>query len=227
MNTPTTRTSQSRSIVYLRHSKIELVLHQLKEGEGRALLVLNGLGEPSLQEVPGNLASWPGPIHSLDFTGHGDSTVPAGGGYTAEMLMGDADAALAHLGEVTVYGRGLGAYVALMLAGARPEEVKGAILDDGPGVAGGGPFPASAVLLRIDPVAPKPPDPYALAELAAEVRPPDYATSFVRQAVHLNDLDPCIIVCAKVRPEWLQAVADEFGVREESLEAALARFAAI
>ncbi len=41
----------------------------------------------------------PGPIFALDFTGHGASTVPSGGGYTAEMLMADVDAALAELGR--------------------------------------------------------------------------------------------------------------------------------
>lgn len=217
--------------VMLRHNKVELALHQLRSGEGRPLLVLHGLGERSPQVVPGVLAPWPGPIWALDFTGHGRSTVPAGGGYTAEVLMGDADIALAHislahLGDVTVYGRGLGAYVALLLAGARPTAVHGAILDDGPGLAGGGPMPPSAVLHRIDPAAPAPPDPYALAELSHDVRPPDYATSFVRQAVHFGQLDPCISVAAMVRPPWLDSVTEEYGVITEPVADALARFSA-
>ena len=57
--------------------------------------------------------------------------------------MGDADAALAELGEVTLLGRGLGAWIALLAAGARPREVRGAILADGPGLAGGGSRPAA------------------------------------------------------------------------------------
>lgn len=212
----------------LLHGKIELALHHLREGDGRPLLLLHALGEASPAEVPSHVAeAWPGPIHALDFTGHGASTVPAGGGYTAEFLMADADAALAHLGEITVLGRGLGAYVGLMLAGARPEQVRGAILDDGPGLAGGGPRPMSPVLSRIDPAAPRPPDPYALAELSSDVRPPDYATTFVRQAVHLSGLDPCLAVSARVRPHWLAEVADEYGVVEEPVGAALARFAAV
>lgn len=212
----------------LLHGKIELALHHLRAGEGRPLLLLHALGEASPTVVPAHVAdAWPGPIHALDFTGHGASTVPAGGGYTAEFLMADADAALAHLGEVTVLGRGLGAYVGLMLAGARPTQVRGAILDDGPGLAGGGPRPMSPVLSRIDPSAPRPPDPYALAELSSDVRPPDYATTFVRQAVHLSGLDPCLAVSARVRPHWLAEVADEYGVVEEPVVAALARFAAV
>ena len=214
----------------VRHNKIVLAVHRLRDGDGRALLVLHGLGESSPEAVPERLASWPGPIWALDFTGHGASTVPAGGGYTAETLMGDADVALAHViaasgGPVTLYGRGVGAYVGLMLAGARPTDVCGAILDDGPGLAGGGPSPSTPVLARIDPLAPRPPDPYALVELSSDVRPPDYATTFVRQAVHYSGLDRCISVAARVRPPWLDAVAAEFGVVSEDVAAALARYA--
>ena len=101
------------------------------------------LADRTPAEVPEDAAAWPGPVHGLDFTGHGGSTVPAGGGYTAEILMADADAALAHLGPCTVLGRGLGAYIALMIAGARPDLVRGAVLDDGAGLAGGGDSPGS------------------------------------------------------------------------------------
>lgn len=211
--------------VMLRHNKVDLALHPLRpHGDGRVLLVLHALGDQSPSAVPQILEPWVGPIFALDFTGHGRSTVPASGGYTAEVLMGDADIALAHLGEVTVYGRGLGAYIALLIAGARPTAVRGAILDDGPGLAGGGPTPSSAVLHRIDPDAPRPPDPYALAELSHDVRPPDYAATFVRQAVHYGDLDPCISVAARVRPEWLTAVVAEYGSVTESVADALARY---
>ena len=125
----------------LRHSKIELALHRLRDGNGRPLLLLHGLGERSPAAPPAILAPWPGPVFALDFTGHGESTVPRGGGYTSECLMGDADTAISELGEVTLHGRGLGAWVALLAAGARPREVRGAILADGPGLAGGGSRP--------------------------------------------------------------------------------------
>lgn len=219
-------------MIHLQHNRVTLALHQLDDGSGgddgqgpaRPLLLLHGLGERTPEVRPDHLATWAGPIYGLDFTGHGRSTVPAGGGYTAEVLMADADAALAHLGDLTVYGRGLGAYVALMLAGARPTQVLGAILDDGPGLAGGGPAPSSPVLARVGAEVPRPPDPYALAELSSDVRPPDYATTFVRQAIHFGSLEPCISVAARVRPDWLAAVVGEFGVVEETVSDALARY---
>lgn len=199
------------SPVMLTHNRVRLALHQLQDGPGRPLLLLHGLGEASPTSLPSWAAGWTGPVHALDFTGHGMSTLPAGGGYSAEILLADADAALAHLGEVTVVGRGLGAYVALMLAGARAGQVRGAVLCDGPGLAGGavGPTSQSFVIL---PPRPSAPDPYALLELSRDLRPPDYATLFVRLALEGSGLDEPIAVAAVVRPPWLTAVADEIGV---------------
>ncbi len=220
------------SRITLRHNQIELALHSLREGPGTPLLLLHGLGERSPGAPPTDTAGWPGSIYALDFTGHGESEIPKAGGYTAEILMGDADAALTHLGEssqhpgdVTLMGRGLGAYVALMLAGARPGRVKGAILCDGLGLAGGGSDPGSSSVVFANPAGQAPPDPFALAELARDVRPPDYATAFVRQANQLSGLEEPIVVSCADRPEWLEAVAAEPGVREASVEAALALFA--
>jgi len=212
------------STVTLRHVRVELALHQLSEGDGRPLLLLHGLGERSPESVPQWASAWPGPVHGLDFTGHGESTVPAGGGYTAEALMGDADAALAHLGSATVLGRGLGAYIALLIAGARPDLVRGAVLTDGPGLAGGGPVPGSPNVLRLDRSAPGPPDPFALAELSRDVRPPDYAAAFVFQAVNRSELSEPIAVSGHSRPEWLRAVVDSPGVRVLPVDDALALY---
>jgi pimeloyl-ACP methyl ester carboxylesterase len=204
------------STVTLRHNKIDLALHRLRGpasagADDRPLLHLHGLGERSPAAVPAHLAAWPGPVWALDFTGHGASTVPRGGGYFCELLMADVDTALAHLGPATVYGRGLGAYVALLIAGARPDLVRGAILDDGPGLAGGGVEPGTPFVLGVPLGASGPPDPYALLELSHDVRPPDYATSYARQAATLSDLDTPLAVAAVVRPPWLAAVAAEPG----------------
>ena len=211
----------------LRHGRVELALHHLAGGPGRPLLLLHGLGEQSPSEAPAWSAPWPGPVFGLDFTGHGDSTVPNGGGYSCEVLMGDVDAVLAAHGPLTIHGRGLGAYVALLIAGARPTEVRGAILADGPGLAGGGPGPSSPRILAIDAREPVRPDPWALAELSLDVRPPDYASSFARQATHLSGLDNPVAVTAVIRPPWMEAILTEPGVVELSLPAALAAFAAL
>lgn len=211
--------------VRLHHVKVELALHRLRDGEGRALLLLHGLGERTPEAVPVVATAWPGPVWGLDLTGHGQSSRSQGGGYTAEILMADVDHALAHLGEATLLGRGLGAYVALLVAGARAELVRGAVLTDGPGLAGGGPSPLSPAQVVPVPNAIVPPDPYALAELSRDVRPPDYATSYARLALQLSGLDEPLTVAAIVRPPWLEAVAGESGVVARPVVDALDRYA--
>ena len=97
------------TVSQLHHNTITLALHHLS-GEatsGRPLLLLHGLGERSPETVPDWAASWKGQIYALDFVGHGLSGVPKGGGYSAEVLMADADVALAEIGPSTVVGRGL------------------------------------------------------------------------------------------------------------------------
>jgi pimeloyl-ACP methyl ester carboxylesterase len=201
------------SLEMLTHNRVELALHTLRHGTGRPLLLLHGLGEQSPNEVPDTVADWTGPITALDFTGHGASTMPIGGGYTAEMMMADADAAIQHLGETTIVGRGLGAYVALLIAGARPQRVRGVVLADGPGLSGGPSSPTSQPVFSLD-LVDAAPDPYALAELGRDLRPPDYATAFSRLALQGSDLEQPITVVARFRPSWLRAVAGEPGVGE-------------
>lgn len=213
----------------LTHNKVKLALHELRAadgGGGRPLLLLHGLGERSPTAAPAWTSSWAGPVHALDFTGHGSSTIPRGGGYSAELLLADADTALAALGEATVVGRGVGAYVALMLAGARATSVRGAVLCDGPGLAGGAIGPTSQSFVTL-PASSRPPEPYALFELSRDLRPPDYATLFARLAVEHSGLDEPIVVAAVVRPPWLAAVVDEVGVTVTTLERATAAFARV
>jgi pimeloyl-ACP methyl ester carboxylesterase len=233
--------SDQARVETIRHGKIDLALHHLRPRsaapatEAQWLLILHGLGEESPGTVPAWVASWPGPIAALDFTGHGRSTVPRGGGYTAELLLADADAALAALtrgqnsggegpGMITVVGRGLGAYIALQLAGARAGHIQGAILLDGPGLAGGPTGPTSQSFFSL-PDHGTVPDPYALVELGRDLRPPDYATSFVRLAVAGSTLDEPIAVSSIFRPEWLEAVANEQGVMQVGLVEALVAYA--
>jgi pimeloyl-ACP methyl ester carboxylesterase len=212
---------------FLVHNRSRLALHQLREGSGRPLLLLHGLGEATPAEAPAYTGEWPGPVHGLDFVGHGSSTTPVGGGYTAEILMADVDAALAHLGPVSLLGRGLGAYIALLVAGARPDLVRGVVLGDGPGLVGGGIRPGSPYVALLDEVSPPAsnPDRYALFELSRDVRPPDYAQEYVRQIMQWSGLDRPIVVATVTRPEWLTAVVAEPGVVEDSLQGGLALLA--
>jgi pimeloyl-ACP methyl ester carboxylesterase len=223
----------------LTHVHVQLALHQLRDGDGahHPLLVLHGLGERTPTHPPAFATEWVGPVFGLDFTGHGRSSRTRSGGFTCEALMADADVALAELGTATVAGRGLGAYVALLIAGARPTSVRGAVLADGPGLAGGGPAPQSPMLLPTPqpvpthgdgtPLDPGRPDPFALLELARDVRPGDYAATYVRQAVQFSELETPISVAAVVRPPWLETVVAEPGVVVETVAAALRRYGSV
>jgi len=209
--------------VFVTHNQVKLALHTLRGGSGPALLHLHALGEHSPASIPADLEGWPGPIYALDFTGHGASTVPGGGGYTAEVLMGDADAALWMTGPATVIGRGLGAYIALLIAGARPDLVRGAILCDGAGLAGGGDKPGP-LNVRGVPGRVTAPDPFALVELSSDLRPRDYVSRFAELAAEHSGLDPAVVVAARARPDWLAAVLTVRGVAEMGLPEALEKY---
>ncbi|MEP1122752.1 MAG: alpha/beta hydrolase [Ilumatobacter sp.] len=226
----------STEIVMLRHNRIDLALHILRaepvdsRNPSRPLLLLHGLGDRSPESVPAWVAAWPGPIAALDFTGHGASTCPASGGYSPETLMADVDQALAHLTDddpdrsITVLGRGLGAYIALQIAGARASQVHGAILVDGPGLAGGPTGPSSQAVFALETNGTTP-DPYALVELGRDLRPGDYAVSFVNLANAGAPIANPITVASSFRPKWLDAVVDSPGVVEATLADALASYA--
>jgi pimeloyl-ACP methyl ester carboxylesterase len=216
------------NITRLQHNKVSLALHKVRDGEGRALLLLHALGDSAV-----NMSSlplkWNGPVWALDFTGHGESTIPAGGGYSSEILMADADIALRHVGEATVVGRGLGAYIAFLIAGARPTLVRGAVLLDGPGLAGGSVHATSnteivSAGVRTGQI----PDPWALIELSRDARPPSYTTTFARLAVSGSGIADPIAVACKVAPPWVEAIRAEPGVMVDiTLQDALDIYAAI
>jgi pimeloyl-ACP methyl ester carboxylesterase len=225
--------STTRTTRHVRHNRIDLAVHELRSATGpdapagdRPLLLLHGLGERTPESVPDDLV-WPGPVIGMDFTGHGDSTVPVGGGYSAEILVGDVDVVLADVGAVTILARGLGSYIALLIAAARPELVRGAVLGDGPGLVGGGVHPGSPTVPYPSTAPPGPPDPFAMAELSRDPRPPDYAQTFVRFVIEGSDLDRPLWVSAVVRPEWLAAVAAEPGVAQGTVAEGLAHYAQV
>lgn len=194
--------------VILKHNRVSLALHKVKDGAGRPLLLLHGLGEDAAHAATQDV-SWAGPVWALDFTGHGESTVPAGGGYSCELLMADTDVALRHIGEATLLGRGLGAYVAFLTAGARPALVKGAVLTDGPGIAGGPVHVSSTTEVTQVERPGIAPDPWALVELARDARPATYALTFAKLAANGTSLDEPIADCCRVVPPWLEAIRPE------------------
>lgn len=198
-------------IEYLQHGRVRLALHQLQQSTDPSsthpLLLLHGLGESALSHNQGVFSHWPGHVYALDFTGHGQSSIPPGGGYSCEVLMGDVDIALAHIGPATVCGRGLGAYVALLIAGARPALVRGAVLLDGPGMAGTCPS-STPYIPPINASSSATPDPFAIAELATDARPAEYAAHFALLASQYSPLPNPIAVCTREQPPWLSAVRD-------------------
>ncbi|MGH7788553.1 MAG: alpha/beta fold hydrolase, partial [Candidatus Binatia bacterium] len=164
----------------IQHGRCALELHDLG-GTGAAppLLLLHALGG-SARDWSEAAAGWPGQVCGLDFAGHGRSDALPGGGYTAELLAADADAALAVLGGAALAGAGIGAYAALLLAGARRDLVPAALLLPGRGLDGGGAQPnfEHSSLTPLTPAdnPPLPPgcDPI-LCALEHDPRPPEYA----------------------------------------------------
>lgn len=200
------------STISLQHNRVTLALHQLRTGNGRPLLMLHGLGEHG-QAMSSLKVQWKGPIWALDFTGHGQSTVPNGGGYSAEILMADVDIALQHLGEATIVGRGLGGYIGFLIAGARPSLVKGVVIIDGPGLSGGAIHAtSSSEITSAGSRTGTTPDPWALIELSRDARPPNYAVTFTRLAVEASTIDEPISVTTRVTPQWIEAISAEPGV---------------
>jgi pimeloyl-ACP methyl ester carboxylesterase len=184
----------------LQHGRVALELHELTRDDGTPLLLLHALYGSSGDwgEVP---AAWDGPVYALDFSGHGRSEWMLGGAYYAEHLAGDADAALAHIGRAAIAGAGFGAYVALLLAGGRPDLVPAALLLPGAGLVGSGSVPDfTRPFPRIDPSDTTSPHDPMVRVLDFEVRPVDYADAFARAArrlILLEDADP--------RPPWWEA----------------------
>ena len=112
-------------------------------------------------------------------------------------------------------------YIAVLIAGARPELVRGTILQDGAGLAGGGQQPGPIVVRGV-PGRTTAPDPFALVELGSDIRPPEYVARFAELAAENSGLATPIFVCCKSRPDWLKAVLATKGAVETTLEIALA-----
>jgi pimeloyl-ACP methyl ester carboxylesterase len=196
--------------IIIEHGRARLALHTCHDGSGPPLLLLHAL-RASSADWPESISTWPGPVYALDFAGHGESSRLHGGGYNPELFAADADAAIAQLGDraehLRIAGSGLGGYVGLLLAGARPDLIEACLVLAGEGLEGGAnepdfdktPEPWDA--LPDDPGADAP-DP-ALARTGGEPRPLDYVASFANRArrILLSEDDD-------ERPVWWQRAAE-------------------
>jgi pimeloyl-ACP methyl ester carboxylesterase len=188
----------------LEHGRVGLELHTLAASSGPPLLLLHELYGSSADWNMETLR-WPGPVYGLDFTGHGRSDHLRGGAYLPELLLADADTALTRIGDACVAGRGFGAYVALLLAGARAASVPASLLLPGRGLAGGGDRPSFAPEVFTHYLAPTG-EPASGADrrvraLELDVRPADYAAVFARSARRLLLREE-----GTPRPPWWRAV---------------------
>ena len=68
------------------------------------------------------------------------------------------------------------------------------------------------------------PDPWALAELASDIRPRDYAADHVRQIEILAGLDVAIVVASLGRPEWLSEIMTSAVVTDGDVGVGLSTF---
>lgn len=196
----------------LTHGRVALALHRLKDDPGPELLVLHALHGSSSDWHETALA-WPGSVSALDFSGHGESDWLPGRGYCPEVHVAEADMAIAHLessGSMYLAGAGIGAYVALLLAGARSDRVTASLLLPGEGFHGGGALPGevvdSAQQQWQDEISAAPripgdtsPDPL-VQRCARDVRPGYYVEEFARAA------GPLLIGTVDEEPSWLAVV---------------------
>lgn len=222
----------NRTPTRIRNARIEIACHALRDGRGRPLLLLHGLGGSAADWS--DEIDWPGPIHALDFAGHGASDWLRGGGYSPELFATDVDAALLEiLGAdatpgIALAGMGLGAYAALLVAGARPDIVRAALLAPGPGLGTGDGEPdferTPVRMSGADPSrVPAGCDP-ALARYLDAFKPGDYVRAFAERATRLVLLDDG----ADRHPGWWRiareaASAEHVGPDWEAGLAALAR----
>jgi pimeloyl-ACP methyl ester carboxylesterase len=193
--------------VKVQHGRVSMELHSLRTNRSEdpeaprpapALLLLHALAGSSA-DWGSDVQAWPAAVYALDFSGHGRSGWLPGGGYTPEHFAAEADCALAELdAKVCVAGAGIGAYAALLLAGARPDRVSGALLLPGRGLAGAGAVPdfedwgrtRDPLLRPPGPVQPTGPtsdeatDPLVFS-CECDIRPADYAEEFARRATRL------------------------------------------
>ena len=204
------------------NGRTSLHLQRLRDGEGTPILLLHDLFG-SVADWQDRPIEWTGPVWALDFAGHGRSAWRPGGAYYPELFVTDADAALEEIGPSCLAGIGLGAYVALLLAGARAERVPGTLLLPGTGMEGGGKEPAPVPqpgsideLKRAHAGAETPQDTATDPRVVLarnDIRPVDYAESFGARSRGL-----VLVEDGATRPGWWEAVSGLPNVRATSAD---------
>ena len=171
---------RTTSTTMLTHNRVSLALHHLRGGRRPALLLLHGLGERTPATVPPGRTA--GRARSPPSTS--PATAPPPPRRRRLHLrdpLADADIALAHLGGPPCWDEDSGP--TSRSAGRRPPATCGGmVLADGPGLAGGGPAPTSPSFFNLPPTQARR-TPIAHLEMSRDLRPPDYAASFVRLAL--------------------------------------------
>ncbi len=203
----------------LEHGGVRLALRELRNAPGPVLLAVHALGGSSA-DWGDALAAWPGSAYALDLTGHGESAPLRGDGYYPELLAGDVDVAVAAVGATHLVGRGLGAYLALLVAGSRPAAIRGTLLLPGDGLDGGGDDVRFLdVAARFEPFRQAHsqaknggPDP-VLRILGSDIRPADYARTFGARAHAL-----LLAEDGTSRPPWWAVLRDLPAVRSASID---------
>ncbi len=203
------------------HGDLTLAVHELRSGSGPALLLVHELegsarSWSAAADARAAWASWPGSVFALDLAGHGASDWRQGGAYTPELFAGDIDATLAMIGVAVLAGAGVGAYAALLVAGARPELVTATLMLHGRGLSGGGAAPpvakeptflATVERLEAERAAQDVTFDPLVRTCASDVRPPDYACAFAASARRIVLHDD-----GRERPPWWESIRGQQGV---------------
>lgn len=96
---------------------------------------------------------------------------------------------------------------------------------DKPGLAGGDASAKNPYLPVVGTAQPAPPDPFAIADLATDARPPTYACHYAMLAMQGSEPERPMAVCTCARPDWLTVPMNLLALEPTSLAVAMQDFA--
>lgn len=96
---------------------------------------------------------------------------------------------------------------------------------DRQGLAGGDASAKNPDLPVVDTVQPAPPDPFAIADLATDARPPTYACHYAMLAMQGSEPERPIAVYTCARSDWLTVTMSLLALEQTSLAVAMQDFA--